>query len=374
MGLEIVEVTTKNQLKDFIYLPEKIHKNHKNWLFPLYMDDVNFFNKDKNRLFKHNRVKLWNAYTDGKIAGRIMGVIPDSYNQIHKENNIRFSFLECYKDFEVFKNLLLAVESWGKSNFCTGIIGPMGFSDKDPQGFLIEGFDEPTVMVTNCSFDYMPEFCEMAGLSKKLDLVEYRFPLDNQFVDRLKPFAERAEKYQEIRVLEFTNTRQVKPYIVPVFTLINQTYRHIYGFAPFDDKEMNEFANRFLPLLDARLIKLILNRQGEVLAFVIAMADLSKGINAAKGRLLPFGWLKILLAGKKSDYLVLLLGAIHEDYRNKGLDAILGLKLFESAKKQGFKNSDSHVIMESNIKMRAEIERIDGHKMYKKYRIYEKMI
>lgn len=374
MSLEIKEVETRKQLKDFIYLPEKIHKNHKNWLFPLYMDDFKFFDKNKNRLFLHNRVNLWLAYKNDKVAGRIMGVIPDSYNKIHNENNVRFSFLDCYEDFEVFQSLLQAVEKWGKSCGCSGIIGPLGFSDKDPQGFLIEGFDESTVMVTNCSFSYMPEFCEKAGLIKKLDLVEYRFPLDNQFVERLKPFAERAEKYQDIKIIEFTNTRQVKPYIVPVFTLINQTYRHIYGFAPFDDKEMNEFANRFLPLLDAELIKVIVNSEEEVLAFVIAMADLSKGINSAKGRIIPFGWLKILIAAKKSNYLVLLLGAIHDDYRNKGLDAILGLKLFESAKRKGFTASDSHVIMESNYKMRAEIERIEGHKLYKKYRIYEKII
>lgn len=374
MPIEIREVIKKEDLKKFILLPEKIHKNHKNWLHPLYMDDEKFFDSKKNSLFKHNEAKLFLAIENEKIVGRIMGVIPTDYNKFHGKNNARFSFFECFENKEVFDALIKAVEIWAKSKNCDELIGPMAFSDKEPQGFLTKGFEEKTMMVTNHSFPFMIDFIKQNHYEPFVDLVQYDVPLTSQILNRYKIFTERVSRNLKIRTVEFTSTKSVKPFVKPVFDLINKTYTEIYGFTKLTEDEMTEFAERFLPLLHPKLIKIITDENGEVIAFVIAMADLSDAIRNSRGRILPFGWARIFWAMKTSKRLQLLLGAIHPNYQNKGLDAVLATSLFTSAINLGFKTVDSHLIMKDNLKMRGEIEKLDGFKLYKEYCIFRKKL
>ncbi|MCO7354955.1 hypothetical protein NHN20_05405 [Riemerella anatipestifer] len=207
-----------------------------------------------------------------------------------------------------------------------------------------------------------------------MELCQYDVPLTSKITERYEAFTKRIQSRMNITVHQFTSTKQVKPFVRSVFNLINATYQEIYGFTSISEEEMDDFASRFLPLLNPKLIKIISDGSGRVVAFVIAMADLSQGIKKAKGRLLPLGWFHILRASKTSKRLVLLLGGIAPDYQNKGLDAVLATHLFGSAIKLGFKSVDSHLIMRENHKMRAEIERLPDHRMYKEYTIYKKEI
>ncbi|MCU4177197.1 hypothetical protein [Carboxylicivirga sp. N1Y90] len=374
MELSVKEVVSKKELKTFIRLPAKIHKGHSNWLPNLYTDEWKLFSKDKNASFKHCDTILLIAYRGKKPVGRIMGIVPHKYNVIHKLNTVRFAFMECIDDESVFGELINAIEEWGAERKCDQIIGPMGFSDKDPQGFVIKGFDAPTMMVTNCNYPYMVEYVSQFNYQPHVDLCQYEVPLTTKLITRYKPLAQRVEKYNSITVHEFKSIRSIKPFIPSVFRLINETYKNIYGFSALSDQEVHEFANRYLPLLNPHLIKIITGADGEVVAFVIAMADLSEGIRKSKGYLFPSGWYHILKANRSSKRLVLLLGAISEDRRNKGLDAILGYRLIKSALKSGFTSMDSHLIMRDNYKMRREIERLDNHHLYKEYRIFQKAL
>lgn len=374
MSVSIKAVATKEDLKTFIYLPEKIHQNHKNWLHPLYMDDEKFFDREKNSLFKHNETQLFLALEKGKPVGRIMGVIPTDYNSFHGKRDARFSFFECFENKEVFDALLNAVETWAKTKNCTEIIGPMAFSDKEPQGFLTKGFEEKTMLVTNHSFPFMVDFIKEKGYEEFVELVQYDVPITSQVLNRYQNFNDRVAKNLKIKTVEFSSTKSVKPYVKPVFDLINKTYTEIYGFTKLTEEEMTEFAERFLPLLNPHLIKMITDEKGELLAFIIAMADLSEAIKKSKGRILPFGWARILWAMKTSKRLQLLLGAIHPNYQNKGLDAVLATMLFGSALKLGFKTVDSHLIMKDNTKMRGEIEKLEGFNLYKEYCIFRKKL
>ncbi|CEN41410.1 conserved hypothetical protein [Capnocytophaga canimorsus] len=289
----IKEVNTAKQLKTFIYLPEKIHQSHKNWLPPLYLDEEKFFSHKRNPAFQHADTILFLAYRGEQAVGRIMGIIPHEYNRKNGVQCVRFSYFECYEDELVFKELLLAVERWGKSKNCKEMVGPMGFSDKEPQGFLTQGFTEPTMLITNCSFEYMKIFIEKAGFESFVRLYQYQVPLTENVMERYQKFTQRVEARQSIIVHEFTRTRQVRPFIAGVFELINNSYKDIYGFSPVTKKETEEFANRFLPLLNPKLIKIICDLSGKVIAFVIAMPDLSGGIRKAEGRLFPLGWVFI---------------------------------------------------------------------------------
>jgi hypothetical protein len=374
MSIEIKEVKTKRDLKTFIYLPEKIHEGQSNWLHPIYMDEWKLFSPKENSQFQHNDTILLLAMNGNETVGRIMGIIPHHYNQKNNLLSARFAFFECYKDSNVFDVLIKYIEKWAKERNCNEVVGPMGFSDKEPQGFVIKGFNSETMLQTNCTFPFMVDFIEANGYIPHVDLCQYELPIIEGMTERYKIFAKRVESKNSIVIQEFNTTRAVRPFIVPVFNLINKTYQDIYGFSPLTDKEAKEFSFRFLPLLDPRLIKVITDKDNEVLAFIVSMPDLSKGIKRARGRILPFGWFHILRAGKKSKRLVLVLGAISEEARNRGLDAVLAHRLLTSALQRGFTTIDSHLIMKENHKMRQEIERNENYRLYKEYRIFRKEI
>ncbi len=373
MSLEIVEVKNRKQLKDFIYLPEKIHKNHKNWVPPIYMDEFNFFNPKKNKSFNYSDTIMLLAYKNGEPVGRIMGIIQHRYNELHNENDARFAFMETYEDFEVFKALLESIENWAREKGCDNLVGPLGFSDKDPQGFMIEGFDEPIVIASNANFPYMPEFTERMGYKKKVDLVVYKIEIPDKTPELYQRLYERImNRYKDkIKIYEFKTRRELKPWIKPALRLLNETFKDIYAFSPFEEYEMDEFANRYIFLLDPEFIKLITDKNDQPLAFFIAMPDISQGVIESRGRMLPFGFLKVLRAQKKTKQLDLLLGGIKDEYRGKGLDIILGKLMFDSIRKRGFKVVDSHLELENNYLVRHEMERMGG-KVYKRYRIFYK--
>ena len=372
MGITIKQVKTKKDLKTYIYLPEKLHLGHKNWLYPIYSDEWIFYSHKKNHTYSYSKTILYLAFQDNKPVGRIMGIINNKYNNANNQKQGRFAFLESPEDSNVVSALLEKVELWAKENGMDHIIGPFGFSDKEPQGLLIEGFDEPTIIITNHSFAYLSKFVESNGYDKKLDLVQYKGNIPDSVPDLYKRISDRVLN-NGYNILEFNKRKNLKPFIYPVFKLLNDSYKNIFGFATFQDKEIFEFANRFIYLINPRLVKAVIDKDQNMIGFVIAMPDISKGINKAKGRLFPFGLWHILRSGKKTKQLNLLLGAVKEEYRNHGIDILMAAKLMESAKNEGMQLVDSHVVTESNKPMRAEMERL-GAQIYKRYRIYQKKL
>jgi len=373
MAVTIREVITKSDLRKFIYLPEKIHASHKNWVHPLYFDEWNFYNPSKNRFFSDCDTVILLAFRGDEPAGRIMGIINHKYNAIHNEKTGRFFALECYDDAEVAMKLTESIEDWCRQKGMEKVIGPFGFSEKDPQGFMIEGFDEPVVIATNYSLPYMPELISSCGYTKEIDCVDYLFPVPKEIPAFYHSIFKRSAENNNITLKEFDSRRSLRPFIKPVFELINETYAPIYGFSPLTSKEIDYFANRYLSIINPRFVKVVYNDRKELVAFVVAMPELSEGIRRAKGRLFPFGIFKILHASRKTRLLTMLLGAIRDDFRNNGIDALLGMKILESAQKQKFEWLDSHLVLENNTKMRAEYEKMGGT-VKKRYRIYQKTL
>lgn len=374
MEIIVKPVCTKRDLHRFIHLPAKIHKDHPNWVPPLYSDEWEFFNSEKNKSFSYCDVIMLLAFKEDRIVGRIMGIINHKYNELHRENNARFNYLEAWDDREVIRILLQHVEEWARIKGMERLVGPLAFSDKDPQGYLIDGFHNPVAIAAHCNFEYIIGHLEALGYDKEVDLVVYKIPIPDKIPELYEKIAERARRNNpDIRLLEFTRRKDLKPYIRPIFTLINETFTEIYGFMPFTLEEMDDFANRYLLIMDPRYIKVILNERDEAVAFVIAMPDISRGIKRSRGYLLPFGIFMILMAGKRSRQLNLLLGAIHPRYQNRGLDTIMGSAMLESARRGKMKLADSHLEMETNKRVRAEMEYMGGE-VYKTYRIFGKSL
>jgi len=370
--IEIREVKTKKDLRQFIHLPANVHKNHVNWVPPIYMDDWEFFNPKKNKSFDSCDAILLLAFRSKEVVGRIMGIIHHKYNERHNENRVRFAFFETWNDKEVATSLIQSVENWAREKGMDRLVGPLAFSDKDPQGFLIDGFDEPAVIASNCNFPYQTELLEKNDYSKEVDLVVYQIKIPNPIPEFYLKIQERAiRQNQGLHLLEFTSRTKVKPYIHPVLRLLNTTFTEIFGFIPFTEIEMDDFANRYLFLINPRFIKIVVNGQNEVVAFVIGMSHIGDGIQKAKGYLFPFGIFHIFASARKTKQLNLLLGGIDPAYRGKGLDVMMGVKMIESAIAQGKTVIDSHLELEYNTKVRAEMEKMGGV-VYKRFRVFGK--
>ncbi|HPR32281.1 MAG TPA: hypothetical protein PLK12_09305 [Prolixibacteraceae bacterium] len=374
MEIIIKEVKTKSDLRQFIHLPKKIHKNHKNWVPPIYMDEWDYFNPKKNRSFDHCDHILLLALKEGKVVGRCMGLIHHDYNKLKNEKSGRFSNIETWEDPEVFHALISYVEKWAKERGMEKLIGPFAFSDKDPQGFLFEGFDEPHVIASNCNFPYLVDYIVKEGYTKIVDLFDCKIIIPDELPEIYHKVVERFHRNNSnLKVLEFTSRAKVRPFIRPVLTLFNETFGDIFGAIPFTDKEMDDFANRYLYLINPAYVKIVSNEKDEIIGCAIGMSDIGKGIQKAKGYLLPFGFIPILTAGKKSKQLNLLLGTIDPRYQGRGVDVLMAIKMIESARKAGKKVADSHLELETNLRARAEMERLGGIP-YKKFRLFEKVL
>ncbi len=374
MNIDIKEVTTRKDLNKFIHLPEKIHAGDKNWVPPIYHDEWKYFDPKKNKAFTYCDTIMLLSFSGKKVVGRIMGIINSRYNQHKNERTARFGYLETWENEEVVRNLLGFIEDWARTKGMNKVVGPYGFSDQDPEGFLIEGFENRATIATYYNFEWMPRMVEKMGYTKEVDYFVYKLDVPKEIPLFYKRIYERVKKKGNFEIVEFRKKKELKPWIKPVLELMNECYSgsDIYGYAPLDEEEMEALTKRYLPVVDPRFVKVV-KRGDEIVAFIVGMPDMTEGIQKAKGRLFPFGFLKILRAAKKTKQLDLLLGAIREKYRGLGLDVLMGVKMIFSAYEAGLEVMDTHHEMETNVKVRAEMEKMGG-KIYKKFRIYKKQL
>jgi hypothetical protein len=371
-SLQLKEVLDKKTFRDFIYLPEKIHSNYANWMPPIYMDDKAYFNPKKNLSFRGCDYRQVVAYRNGKPVGRIMGIINHQHNQMMSVQNARFGFFDAFEDQEVAHALISDIEQWGKAKGMNKIIGPFGFSDRDIQGCLIEGFEYEPVVDSAVNPPYIPELIKAEGYEKEVDCVIYRFPLSIQLPEVYDKILQRVTSRKDFKFMEFTSRKQLKPIILPALRMTNEAFSQIYGFVPMDEKEMMELAKRYLPILDPKFLKVVM-KGDEVVAYLISMPNLYKGIQKARGRVLPFGFIHILRAMKNAKSINTMLGAVAPAYQKQGLDVFLSMSTLATARAAGMTSVDTHVVLEENDDMMAELKRYGAH-LIKKFRVYQKKL
>lgn len=373
MNVRMQEVTRKSDLRKFIYLPAHLYTQWLNWVPPLYDDEWKLHDPRRNEALSYSEVVRYIAWSGGSPVGRIMGIINHTYNDFHNEKTARFFNLDCIDDQSVASALLNKVRDWALSKHMNQLIGPYGFSDKDPQGLQIEGLQHLPVIATPSNPPYVQKLIEYEGFTKRIDCVTYRLPLGDQMPPSYERIYERQKRNQNFRVIEFRTKRQLKRYIVPVFRIVNATYANLFGFVPMSEAEIYKFAAQYLPVLDPAFVKVIVNKSNDVIAFIVGMPDMSPGLQRAKGKLFPFGFIHILRSMKRTRQLNLLLGAVAERYRGSGLTVLLAKSLFTTARIRNLEYVDSHLILETNRQMRSACESAEGV-VYKRYRIYQKSL
>lgn len=372
MEIQIVEVQSRRLLRAFIHLPAKLHTNEPNWMPTIYSDDWNFFNPKKNHQFESCDTVMALALLDGKPVGRIMGIIHNTYNALRNENKARFGYFDSINNPEIAHALFSFIRDWAKQKGKDLLVGPYGFSDKDVQGLLVEGFEYLPLIDAACNPQYVVTLLENEGFTKEIDCLLYKFPVNVGLPDLYYRIQQRAGRNNEVKLVEFTSRRQLKPYIEPVLELVNHTYDHLYGFVPMTNTEIHELATRYLPIIDPRFVKVIV-KEDQVIAFIIGIPNLTKGIQKSGGYLFPIGIFQILLASRKTRQLDIMLGAVRRNFQGSGIEVLMAMSLLESAGKAGFKDISTHLILENNIKMRAEFERLNIS-IHQRFRVFRKEI
>ncbi|MGD2092587.1 MAG: hypothetical protein PVH61_40850 [Candidatus Aminicenantes bacterium] len=375
MSVDIRVVENKKDLKTFVKVPFEIYKGDPYWVPPLIMDELETFNPEKNPAYEHAETRLFLAYKDGKAVGRIAGILSHAANDKYNTKNLRFGWFDTINDYEVAHSLLLAVEKWGMEIKMETITGPHGFSDLDPEGMLVEGFDQLPTISVYYNFPYYPEFVEKYGFKKEVDYLEFRSiaPQETGIPPKLLRLGERIKQRSGIKVHRFKSKREVKKRSIDLFYLLDEAFEEIYGSIPLSDKQIRYYVKKYFSFVDKDLIQLAVNENDEAVGFMIAMPSLSKGFQKAKGHLFPFGWFHILRSLKNYEVLDFYLAGIKKNYRGQGVDLLMVLEVVQAALDKGVKYAESNPELETNKKIHAQWKYFNPTQ-HKRRRIYKKNI
>ena len=319
-------------------------------------DDMNTLRKETNGAFDFCEAELYLAYKDGKLAGRVAAIVNHKANAAWKVEQVRFGWIDFIDDIEVSSALLDAVIAFGKSKGMKQIVGPLGFTDFDPEGMLVEGFDRLSTMALIYNYPYYPEHMKKLGFYKETGWVEYRITLPTEMPEKHIKYAEIIKERYNLKVRKLTK-KQIRRenYGRKVFELVNQTYCVLYGYSLLSEKQIDQYVDLYLGLADPRMFSFVENEQGELIALGITIPSLSEALQKCNGEIFPFGWWHLLktMYWKKPDTLDMLLIGVRPDYQSKGVNALLFCDLFKTYKELGFKYAETNANLETNAKVQA---------------------
>ncbi len=349
MAIELKEVKTRGDLRKFVMFPFKLYKGNEYWVPPFLVDEYNTFRRDKNPAYEYCDAKFWLAYKDGKLAGRIVGIINRRYIEKWKNRYVRFGWIDFIDDKEVSGALLNAVITWGKEQGMAGIHGPLGFTDLDKEGMLIEGFKELGTLPMIYNHPYYPVHMEYHGFRKDVDWLEFEVRIPETIPEKYFRLERIVFGRNGLRVLDARKPKDFLPYARQIFYLINEAYAHLYGVVDLTDKQIDKYVKQYFGFIHPDFTKVILDGNGNVAAFFISMPSMSRAMQKAKGRILPFGFVHLLKALKFPKQIDFYLIAIRKDLQNKGLNAIMVTEIHKACLKHGVVSAESAGELEDNM-------------------------
>ena len=358
MSVEIKKVTTKSELKRFIRFNYEFYKDNPYSVPDLYDDMLNTFSPKKNAAFEFCEADYFLALRDGKIVGRVAAIINRRANETWNRKTVRFGWIDFIDDMEVSTALIDTVKQWGKERGMTEIEGPLGFTDMDAEGMLVEGFDQLSTMATIYNYPYYPQHMERLGLSKSADWVEMKIYVPDAIPEKHRRISDIIAKRYNLHIRKLKSKKEVRQSGVAhdIFRLINDAYTPLFGYSRMTERQIDQYVKMYVPVLDLRMVSIVENEQNEIVAVGISMASLSRALQKAKGRLLPFGWYHLLkaLMWKRPKVLDLLLVAVRPDYQGKGVNALLFTDLIPVYKGLGFEYAESNPELEMNEKVQNQ--------------------
>ena len=352
--IDIRKVSTKKDLRDFVQLPYKLYAGNSCYVPDLESDIYNVFNPSQNSGLEFTDIMPFMAYdAQGNAVGRIVGIINHRANQKWNTRNVRFGLIEFVDDRRVSAALLSAVETWGKEHGMEQIQGPMGIFDFDKEGMLVEDFDQLSSMITIYNPPYYPAHLEALGYGKEVDWIQVCIEIPKEVPEKYARVARLSKEMFGLTVRKLTHADIYKRgYGRKVFELLNQAYAPLFGYTELSDRQIDEYVNRYLPLIDKRLIPVVENDKGEIVGVAITMGSLSHALQKAKGRLFPFGWYHLLkaLKWKREEKVDMLLIAVRPDYQGLGVNALFFDDLIPIYNQYHFRYAETGPQLEDNVK------------------------
>lgn len=376
-SIQIKRVETRKDLKRFIEFHYDLYKGNPYDVPNLYSDEVNTLSKNKNAAFDFCEAEYYLALKEGKIVGRVAAIINHKANEKWKKKDVRFGWIDFIDDIEVSRALFKAVEEYGRKKGMDDIVGPLGFTDMDPEGMLTWGFDKLGTMATIYNYEYYPQHMEkLGGWEKDNDYVEYYLVVPEKSPEKYTKIAEMVEKRYNLHVRKLTKKDIFQGgYGMKLFDLINLTYSDLYGFSELTDRQIDQYVKMYFPFADLNLVTVIEdgNKDNQLAGLGITIPSLSHALQKCRrGRLFPFGWWHLLRAIKfhKTDGVDLLLMGFLPEYRSKGANALLFADLIPRYVNYGFKWGETQVEMESNEGVQSQWGPLDpiNHKKRRCYR------
>lgn len=380
-AIEIKKVESRRDLCKFIDFHNELYKGNPYHVPNLYFDEMNTFRKDKNAAFDFCEAEYFMAYRDGKAVGRVAAIINHSANKKWERESVRFGWIDFVDDIEVSKALLKAVEDYGKSKGMKEIVGPLGFTDMDPEGMLLYGYDQLGTQATAYNYPYYPEHMDrMGGWEKDNDYVEYKLYVPEEMPEKYATIAKMIQKRYNLQVkkLKRNEIYGENGYGRKIFQVVNETFKDLYGYSKLTDRQIEQYVKMYLPMADLDLITIIEDwntPDHKVVGVGISIPSLARALQKCGGKLFPFGWWHILCALKfhKTEVVDLLLVGVLPEYRQKGANALLFYDLIPHYQRLGFKWGETHVEMETNMKVQGQWQYLN-REIHKRRRCYKKDI
>lgn len=349
---------TEKAVTQYVKFGIDLYEGNPYFVPPMVFDEVHTLMPKKNPAFDYCRAQCFMAYRDGKPAGRITAIINDQINEKCDKKEARFGFVDFIDDNEVVDALFAAAEEWAKEHGMTEIIGPMGFSDMDREGMLVEGFDEMGTMATIYNYDYYPRHLDRLGYKKDTDWVEYRVTVPDKVPEKMTRIAEIVLKKFELRILKYTSAKKIKnDYGKALFELINEAYADLYGYSSLSERQIDYYIDMYLSILRLEYVSVVVDKNDRLVGVGITLPSLAKALQKSKGKIFPFGWWRILRAMKGyNDVVDLLLIAVRPEYQSKGVNSLFFYDLLNLYIKNGVKYAETNLELESNSNVQSQWE------------------
>ena len=356
MAIEIRTVSTKKELNTFVRFANRMYKGNKYYVPSMPMDDLKTLDKNYNAAFEFCEAEYYLAYKDGELVGRVAAILNNKANEAWKVKQIRFGWFDFIDDIEVSKALLDAVISFGKARGVNQIVGPLGFTDFDPEGMLVEGFDRLSTMALIYNHPYYPEHMKKLGYVKETGWVEYRLTLPDQLPERHIKVAEFVKSKYGLKTVKKTK-KQVNEerYGQKIFNLLNEAYCNLYGFSLLSEKQIDQFVDAYLGVIDMDMLSFVEDSDGNLIGAGLTMPSIAEALQKCNGEMLPFGWYHLLksMYWKRSDTVEMLLIGVKPEWQSRGVNSLVFVDLLDIYKKKGFKYAETNGNLEDNHKVQA---------------------
>jgi GNAT superfamily N-acetyltransferase len=373
MEIQVREVATLKELKAFIRFPFELYRGNPNWVPTLMFDELNTLRRDKNPAFEYCEARYWLAWQDGRIVGRVAAILNHMHTEKWGQRYMRFGWIDFIDDPRVPAALLGTVEVWAKEAGMEAVHGPLGFTDMDREGMLVEGYDELATMVTLYNHPYYPQHLEKLGYVKDTDWVEYELIVPNEPNENIARIADIALRRNKLHLLDLKKKKELLPYAKELFGLLNDEYKHLYGTVPLTGKQVDAYIEQYFGFITPEFVPVVMDENNRMVAFGIVMPSLSKALQKANGSLFPFGFIHILQALKKNDRADLYLVAVRSEYQGKGVNAILMNKMQGVFNNLGIAKVESNPELETNANVQGQWKYYEK-RQHKRRRVFIKKI